>query len=420
MVSMLRRGRLAGQGNDLLETVKRTTGLSATGLLTIAFAVVGWIAAYAVGGRGLYLLVYIYVLLMVACYFIARRKREMEAHRSQLARRAREGQVLDVELTINSKRRLGMFTIEERLHPLIGNPVKVSVESVSPSEGWTHRYSLRPRLRGVYEVGPLTATWTDPLGLAQAEQVLLPPVELIVHPNTELVWDRPATRELEDPPIRPPKTKPWPIGSEFYGMRDYVKGDDIRRVVWKAVARTGRMLVRESEQGITDRINIVLDTDREWHRPGDPSDTFETAVRVAASVGTGHIKDGFTVSLDGNADNLAENLRGPRARLSYLDALARVQMGKEPLHAGVERLLRRNSRRAHNVIITPHFDSKTAARVGLISDAGASVLVVVVMWEDADQMSVHRAVEVGAQVVQVRPGAPLGGVFRHATGAGLR
>ncbi|MHB8717561.1 MAG: DUF58 domain-containing protein [Candidatus Dormibacteria bacterium] len=358
--------------------------------------------------------------MLIASAVIARRKRELRAVRSHLAARAREGQVLDVDITLTSKRRMGMFIVEEKLSPLLGAPVRVSVERVTPKEDWSHRYSLRPKLRGVYQVGPLAATWTDPLGLAQAEQVLLPPAEIIVHPTAEMVFDRPLTRELQDPPIRPPKTKPWPEGFEFYGMRDYIAGDDLRRVVWKAVARTGRMLVRESEQGITDRVNIVLDTDRSWHRPTVPSDTFEAAVRVAASVGTRHVKDGFSVSLDCNGATLAENLRGPRARLLLLDELARVGLGREPLHVAIDRVLQRNARRAHTVIITPHLDTKAAARVGLLTAAGASILVAVVVWEDSDPMCLHRATEIGAQVVQVRPGAPLAGIFASSLGAGIR
>ena len=60
-------------------------------------------------------------------------------------------------------------------------------------------------------------------------------------------------------------------------MRDYVPGDDPRRIVWRATARTldpvsgtGRYLVRESEQGITDRVLLLIDTDRAQHSPGRP------------------------------------------------------------------------------------------------------------------------------------------------------
>ena len=67
------------------------------------------------------------------------------------------------------------------------------------------------------------------------------PVDVIVHPTTDAIFDRPLTRMWEDPPFRPPVSQPWPQGFEFYGMRDYVPGDDPRRIVWTAAARTGQV-----------------------------------------------------------------------------------------------------------------------------------------------------------------------------------
>jgi uncharacterized protein (DUF58 family) len=117
------------------------------------------------------------------------------------------------------------------------------------------------------------------------------PYELLVHPRVENVSDRPLTRQFEDPPIRPPVSKPWPSGLEFYGMREYAPGDDLRRIVWRAYARTGKLMVREAEQGITDRITIVLSTDRGAHsRDAEGlSESFEAGVRAAASLGVKHL-----------------------------------------------------------------------------------------------------------------------------------
>ena len=65
-------------------------------------------------------------------------------------------------------------------------------------------------------------------------------------------------------------------------MREYKPGDDLRRIVWRASARTGKFLVREAEQGITDKITIILDTDRGSHsRDGEVlSESFEAGVRA--------------------------------------------------------------------------------------------------------------------------------------------
>ncbi|MHB8719227.1 MAG: DUF58 domain-containing protein [Candidatus Dormibacteria bacterium] len=397
----------------------RRAGLTMVGAGLLIAAVLVWLLAHATGAKTVYLLAYVLALLVAGAYVVARRRRRLVAERSKLPNRARVGQAMDVEVTLSSPSRLTGFMVEETLHPHLGATVRLPVNRVAPGADAVLSYSFRPQLRGVYEIGPLTAEWTDPFSIARRDQVLAEPVRLIVHPATESAIDRPLTRLWEDPPLRPPVSKPWPVGMEFYGMREYVAGDDLRRVVWKAVARTGRMLVRESEQGITDRMVIVLDTDREWHSPGNPSDTFELAVRAAASAGAYHLREGFSVSLHSNEDVLGTSLRGPQARLRLLDALAAVQPGRSGLDQALERLLRGSRCDAHTLVITSHLSDKHAARLGLLINSGASVLVVVLAWEDGDPLTVRRAHEIGAQVAEVKPGASLARVFAHAVGAGV-
>ena len=408
-----------GGTKGLLETRLRAVGLSPSGLVVLLGCAATWGLARAIGGHAAFLLAYTALGVLIAAVFQARRRRVLEAERSSLPNRTRVGQTIEVELSLRSKGRHSSFLVTEHMHSLLGSDVVVPVKAVGPSNDVTHRYSFRPQLRGVYQVGPLAAEWNDPLGLARKEQILVPATEILVHPNTEAVLDRPLTRMWEDPPLRPPISKPWPNGFEFYGMRDYVPGDDLRRIVWKAVARTGKLLVRESEQGITDRIVIVLDTDQEWHSPGRPSETFEYSVQLAASVGAYHLNEGFSVTLEGNGAEMAKALRGPRARIALLDELAKVQLERAPLTEGIERLLRRSRSDSHTVVITPHLDNLCAGRLGLLIEAGASVLVVVVAWDEGDLMSVRRAREIGAQVVEIRPGSPMRTLFAHAVGAGV-
>jgi uncharacterized protein (DUF58 family) len=408
-----------GGGMSPWQLIERHLGITIAGVIVAALAVVGWVLAHSYGGRGLYLLAYAGVIMLGVATVLARRKRPVTAQRSSIARRARVGQTLSVELTLSARARVNAFRIEDQLHPQLGRSVVLPIPSLSPGHDLTHRYSVAPKLRGVYEVGPLTAEFTDPIGLAKRRQELLPATEIIVHPNVEHVLDRPLTRAFEEPPLRPPRSRPWPDGFEFYGMRDYVRGDDVRRVVWSAFARTEKLLVREFEQGISDRIAIVVDTDAEWNSPGTPSDTFETAVRVAASVGVRHIRDGFTVQLESNYASLGA-FRGPRARLLFLDELARIRLAREPLSDAMDRMARARRRDAHVVLITSHFDLASVARANLLVSAGSSFTVCAVVWEESDPVSIRRAYEIGAQVVQVKPGVSLTGVFRASLMSNVR
>ena len=102
-------------------------------------------------------------------------------------------------------------------------------------------------------------------------------------------------------------------------MREYVPGDDLRRIVWRASARTGKIMVREAEQGITDKITIILDTDRGSHsRDGEGlSESFETGVRVAASLAVRHLREGYEIKAVANGGPLTRALRGPSVAAAH-------------------------------------------------------------------------------------------------------
>ena len=409
----------------LLAAVERWTGLTAKGLVVTGGAIAGFVAGRLIGSRALLVLVYGAMLMMAAAYVLARRRLPAEATRSALPTRCRVGQSIDVELALTSTRRVATVILEEELPPYLGSPVRIPVPSLAAGEELRHPYTFKPTLRGIYEVGPLVVERSDPFGLTRRRTVIAQPAQLIVHPAVETVHDRVISREWEDPPIRPPMSKPWPTGFEFYGMRDYVAGDDPRRIIWRATAKTlddegnGRYLVRESEQGITDRVSIYLDTSSEGQSPGDPSETFETLIRTGASLGVRHLDDGFTVTVHTNAGPKLRPLRGQRDRIPFLDSMATVRPDDTSLSKALDRLIVDPHRTAHTVIVTPQIEPDAFRRLRLLRDRGTSMLLVLVLWEHTEPETVHRAGSLGCSVVEVKSTSPLSLVFQRVI-AGAR
>ena len=402
------------------ERMTATTGITATGAVMLSISVVAWLIARIVAGRPLFLISYGLFGVFIAAYIMGRRTLPLSGERSASRPRLTEGETVTIDVSLLAKRRLSTFVLEERMPETVGTPARVPVASIAGGERMDHSYKLTLPRRGAYTLGPLVARSGDPLGLSQKEQVLCEPYEVLVHPAVERVQDRPLTRLFEDPPIRPPVSKPWPSGMEFYGMRKYTPGDDIRKVVWRAFARTGQLLVRESEQGITDKITLVVDQDRRAHSKGVPSESFEAAIRAAASLGVRPLREGYSVTLEGNARRQVPPLRGGPAQMRYLDALARMELEKEPLTDPIVRLLSDPSRDSHVVILTPHLDNDAAGRLRLLVERGVSVLVAALMWDETAHHTIATAASLGCQVVEVRPNTPLARAFRREVGAGLR
>jgi uncharacterized protein (DUF58 family) len=403
-----------------VDVVTQKTGLTSSGLIVAALAVIAWGVARFIGGRPLFIVSYTLVLLLVASYVIGRRPIPLVGQRSESRPRLRVGETLPMSITLTAPRRVSTFVVEETVPAALGEADPLPVAVIEAGDEVDHEYRLTCRRRGLYELGPLVVRYGDPFGLTRREMTLVEPVEVLVHPAVEDVTDRPLTRMFEDPPFRPPVSRPWPSGFEFYGMRQYSPGDDVRRIVWRAYARTGQLLVREAEQGITDKVTVLLDQDVTHHSRGEVSGSFEAGVKTAASVCARDLRDGFSVFLEGSTDRLVAPLRGPTATIAMLDALARVERVKAPLADALSRVVNSGGgANTHLVVVTPRLDAASAARLDLVLQRGTSVLVAALMWGDESAETLARASALGAQVVEIRPNVSLAVAFRHSVGAGM-
>jgi uncharacterized protein (DUF58 family) len=401
--------------------LQRIVGITLYGAIVLLGFLVLWLLARLIAGKAIYVFAY-GLLIVFGLAFFTSPNLKLTGERAGLFPRATEGDSLEVNLRLRAARRASAFILEERVPDRLGNTVRVPISRLPSGDEVEHSYAIRCTRRGVYEVGPLVAIAGDPLGLRQRESVIAEPFELLVHPRVELVNDRPLTRQFEDPPMRPPVSKPWPSGLEFYGMREYVPGDDLRRIVWRASARTGKVMVREAEQGITDKITLILDTDRGSHsRDGEGlSESFEAGIRAAASLGVRHLREGYEVKVETNVGPLTRTLRGSERQLMLLDALAKLELSREPLESVIRRQLSNGQRDAHNILITPKLGAHEAARLQLLLKTGVSILVVALLWDEENADTVGVAASLGCQAVGLRPGQDLSTALAAEIGAGNR
>ena len=406
--------------NRILRVITNTTGLTTSGLILVAVSVVAWILARIVGGRPMFLVAYGGFFVLGMSWAIGRRPLPLVGERAMVRSRRREGETISMEVSLRAERRLNTFILEEHVPPSLGQNARIPVASLEPGESVDHAYRLQCWRRGVYQLGPLVARWGDPFGFTERSAVLCEPFEFLVHPSTEFAQDRPFTRLWEDPPVRPPTSKPWPSGMEFYGMREYQPGDDVRRVVWRAYARTRQLLVREAEQGVTDQIIIVLDNDRANHSKGMYSESFETGIRAAASLAQWHIKEGFSVTLETNGKRLVGPVRGPGANMKILDELARLELDDTPVGEAVNRVVYHRERDAHVVVISPLLEQDTAGALELLIQKGWSVLIVALLWDEIAVETLAAAAKLGCQIAEIRPNAPLAVAFHNVVGGGVK
>ena len=185
---------------------------------------------------------------------------EMQANN----RGTRRSPVLAISTTFSAGQRYARFA----LAPLV------------PRATANAAFRLPTDRRGVFTLGPLLVERSDLFGLVTKRVEAAPSTKLTVFPRVDDV-SSPDGVGVTDPlaEIHGPR-RVGASGGDFYALVEYEQGDDLRRVHWPSVARTGRLMIRQEETPWRGRTTVVLDLREEMHTP----DSFEDALSAAASV----------------------------------------------------------------------------------------------------------------------------------------
>jgi uncharacterized protein (DUF58 family) len=142
-------------------------------------------------------------------------------------------------------------------------------------------FTSSPR-RGAYRFGPLDLrVWRDD-GWWRRQVRLQDPLEVAVFPNVVAIKRlqltlRRGLRAMAG--LR--RARPPGASTAFAGLRDYVRGDDVRRISWTATARRDRPVVVEVEAERGQQVMIAIDCGRLMTAPAGDLDKLDHAVNAA-------------------------------------------------------------------------------------------------------------------------------------------
>jgi uncharacterized protein (DUF58 family) len=219
-------------------------------------------------------------LVAIALLYVRLTRLDLQVDRVVHPARVHTGQISRVEVRIRNMR--GRDTPVLRLRdPVTGTAgAELLVPPLDQGAASVAGYRLPTDRRGIVRVGPLRVEVTDPLGLAHASTVAAPRVEVTVYPRVDDI--RPVPFTTGNDPLAG-ALHPQALGrsgDDFYALRPYVVGDDLRRIHWPSTARHDELLVRQQEQPWQGRITVLLDVRRAAH----DADSLEAAVSAAASI----------------------------------------------------------------------------------------------------------------------------------------
>ena len=214
-------------------------------------------------------------------------------------RRAFIDEPVGLTVTLENKKVLPLPWYEWRL--AISDALHVDGESLSASVvpglswvrrrgamGWYERRSWNFQLtsaeRGFMQVGPPAIKSADLFGVFPRQYEIPVIQHLTVYPRVFALDEMglPAERPFGE---RKGGSRLFEDPLRIAGLREYRPGDPLRRIDWKATARSGDLRSRVYEPSATQQLYVCLNIDTMQHAwEGYLKDELERAVSVAASV----------------------------------------------------------------------------------------------------------------------------------------
>lgn len=205
------------------------------------------------------------------------------------------------------------------------------------SVGWyqrvTRRFAMQCRTRGVHTFGPTQLFCGDVFGFTKRKMQVAERQYLLVYPLVVPLssfglparhpfGERVAPRRLLEDPLR------------IVGVREYAYGDSMRRVNWKATARTLQLQSNVYEATTTYTITLFLNVSStlDMHYGYRP-DLQELEICAAASVSTWALEQGYAVGLYANTYmSLPDEQAGLAKGGKSLESRLRVQLAHRRIY----------------------------------------------------------------------------------------
>jgi len=289
------------------------------GWVFLATIVLGLLAAWNTGNNLLYIVVGGLSSFLLMSFLLAgwslRRVRIAREGPSAIHR----GESAPIALRIENRKWI-MPAVSVRVESVARPGVSAAyLPKIPPQRAGVVRMTEVFERRGVYPLPGIELISGFPFGLFERRVRMRDSVEVVVYPRvvsirTALFEQLPGARDV-------PKVA-WGEGSEFFSLREYLPGDDIRRIVWRVSARVGKLIVRELVSETCRNVVIVLDTVPREEMP-DFADRFEEAIELVASLAVTLLNEQYTVSIVTPDSRVAPG-QGVTHIHSVLEMLARL------------------------------------------------------------------------------------------------
>ncbi|HEY7835354.1 MAG TPA: DUF58 domain-containing protein [Ktedonobacterales bacterium] len=292
-------------------------------LIVLALALA--LMAFTTGWKPLWVLAYALVAaLILSSAWMALNLRGIAFSRTAPIARTQVGERLEERLALENRSWFPKLWVQVSDDSTLPGHHAGYVSSLGAHKRITWRARTLCRQRGRYQLGPVTATTGDPLGLFQQTLPLAPAYPLLVLPNV-IPLDTFGLYPGAMPGRGRGSQRSLQTATNVVTVRTYVPGDPLTHIHWRSTARMGQFMVKEFDLDPTVDVTLLLDLDPRAQAGQGEESTEEYGVTITASIAAYLLRQkqlavGLVVS--GMPDGRLQLDRGERQLDRVLELLA--------------------------------------------------------------------------------------------------
>jgi uncharacterized protein (DUF58 family) len=175
-------------------------------------------------------------------------------------------------------------------------------------------FELTPTERGIFEFGQIHLFLTTPIGLLERRISFGEVEKVAVYPSI-MQMKRFELRAFQRTANESGIKKMRRIGHsyEFEQIKNYVEGDDVRSVNWRASGRRGTLMVNQYEDERSQQVYLVIDKSRAMMMPFNGLSLLDYSVNAALALSNIVLKKGDKTGLITFSDLLGTTLKAERS-----------------------------------------------------------------------------------------------------------